>query len=483
MLFEKDKGFSVNVSKLAIAPRFASVASVALLSTFACSGEFSASDAISALGSRSGAPSTDVPAAAPVLEGAVYALTNGHDPAVQISAADDAQSDPDRGNSVIAYGRMSDGSLKQLGVYPTGGLGENIRNSGANPLASQDPLIVLQDEGLVIAVNAGSDSISSFTINNDMSLTPASLDVSTRGQSDARNPVSLTFEPHNRVLYVVNTGAYFDEDGEEATALPSDRNRQNASVLGFYVSESGELVELTKTEIPDVGENAGSIEFSTDGQSLVVTQRRTNTLEVINLSRKAMPLRDIYGQLAIETLDSNTPQPFGTDIVDLGEGEILLVSEGNNGASGRSALSSYAVDRSGLSSVSASTGEEDDPLITGFTFGCWVEFAQGPQGAFAFVANTPDGVMTSYSVAPDGTIALLASEAGNAGIEGDDAQNGGGVLDSEVVWPYLYQVVNNDSRIAVWHISDDGALTRQLDLEVVDTEELRARQFVGIGGF
>ena len=89
--------------------------------------------------------------------GAMYALTNQHDPSQQISASDDAPSEPDRVNQVVAYSRGTDGSLFQIGVYDTGGIGENIRASGANPLASQDPLIVSKDQRFVFAVNAGSE--------------------------------------------------------------------------------------------------------------------------------------------------------------------------------------------------------------------------------------------------------------------------------------------------------------------------------------
>ena len=454
------------------------------LATWACSDDDDDGASASRDGGAEDGDAGDAGAAddeSPAPAGAIYALTNGHNASEQISAADDAD-DEDRENAVIAYYRFGDGSLSEIGIYPTGGLGENIRNSGANPLASQDPLIVADDNQLLFAVNPGSDSITSFRIGEDMSLTVASEDVSTRGDSDARNPVSLAYDPDERVLYVVNTGAFFDGD-DEADTLPEDRNRTNASVVGFSVDDDGELELLEDSEIPNVGENAGSIEFSTDGSTLIVTQRRTNTIEIIPME-DGLPDRDGEGDIDIETLNANTDQPFGTDVLDLGEGDILLISEGNNGLAGQSALSSYIIDDQDLTEVSESTGEEDDPLLTGFTFGCWVEFAQGPEGAFAYVANTPDGVISSYTVEADGTIEVLEQEAGRAGIEDDDEQNGVGVLDSEVTWPYLYQVVNNDGRIAAWEIAADGELTRlPEDAEIVNTDELRGGMFVGLAGF
>ena len=407
--------------------------------------------------------------------GAMYALTNQHDPSQQISAADDAASEPFRVNQVVAYARGVDGSLQQLGVYDTGGIGENIRNSGANPLASQDPLIVSKDQRFVFAVNAGSESISSFVINADYSLTPASLNVSTTGSSGAQNPVSLTI--FENILYVANTGNYVDDAGNELDTLPEDRNRVNSSIIGFTIGDDGTLTELAGSEIPGAAANVGSVEFSSDGLSLAVTERRTNNIVSIGLDENRLPVSDSF-------VASVTPQPFGTDLYPADIGDILLVSEGNNGEPGLSALSSYLVQDDGsLTGISLSSGVAGDPLTTGFTFGCWVEFVETPNGDFAYVSNTPDGTITSFAVSDAGALTRLESEAANVGIGGDDTQNGGGVLDAEITFPYLYQVVNNDSRIAQYFINSEGGLDRQQNLEIVDPELFIPRMFVGVAGF
>ncbi len=416
-----------------------------------------------------------------VAVGAMYALTNQHDPSQQISTPDLA-SEPDRINQIVAYSRDANGELVQIGLYDTGGLGENIRNSGANPLASQDPLIVSKDKRFVFAVNPGSESISSFRINDDFSLTEASLNVSTSGESGAQNPVSLTvFED---ILYVVNTGNFVDDAGEELDALPADRNRTNASIIGFRIADDGSLSELAGSEITTVGANAGSIEFTEDGRNLYVTQRRTNDIIHIGLTEDHVPITYDGGEQRITAIPSITPQPFGTDLYPAENGTFLLVSEGNNGAEGLSALSSYRVEEGGaLTGISLSSGVEGDPLVTGFTFGCWVEFVETPTGDFAYVSNTPDGTITSYAVGDEGGLTRLESLAGTANIEGDDTQNGGGVLDAEIVYPYLYQVVNNDGRIAQFEIAEDGSLNRMQEVEITDTDLLRARMFVGLAGF
>ena len=405
----------------------------------------------------------------------IYALTNGHNLATQIAAAEDAV-DEEFVNQIVAYARSAEGVLTQIDVYDTGGLGENIRNSGANPLASQDPLIVSKDNRFVFAVNAGSESISSFLINDDFSLTPASLNVSTTGNSNAQNPVTLTiFED---TLYVANSGAFFDAEGNPATTLPDPRFRSASSIIGFTVNDDGTLTELAGSEIPNIGANAGSIEFSSDGGFLYITERRTNDIVTVEMDENQLPIG------VSSRITSITEQPFGTDLYPTENGDILLISEGNNGAPGLSALSSYLIEDSGdLTGISVSSGVAGDPLLTGFTFGCWVEFVETPTGDFAYVSNTPDGVISSFAVGDEGGLTILEQTAGVTGIEGDDTQNGAGVLDAEIVFPFLYQVVNNDSRIAQFVINEDGTLTRQEAVEVVDTELLRPRMFVGIAGF
>ncbi len=414
--------------------------------------------------------------------GAIYALTNQHNPATQISASADAADEPDRVNQVVAYSRGADGELVEIGVYDTGGVGENIRNSGANPLASQDPLILSKDQRFLFAVNAGSESISSFRILDDFSLEPASLGMSTLGASGSQNPVSLTvFED---ILYVANSGNFVDESGAELETLPADRNRTNAGIIGFRIGDDGTLTELPGSELAGIGANAGSIEFSSNGEFLYVTERRTNNILQVSLTADYIPLVYDSGEAAVSEVPSITEQPFGTDLYPTGDFDILLVSEGNNGATGLSALSSYRIEDNGaLTGISVSSGVEGDPLTTGFTFGCWVEFVETPNGDFAYVSNTPDGVITSYAVGDEGGLTVLESLAGSTGIEGDDTQNGAGVLDAEITYPFLYQVVNNDGRIAQFFINEDGTLTRQQDVEIVNTDLFRGGMFVGIAGF
>ena len=66
------------------------------------------------------------------------------------------------GNEIIAYGRNVDGSLQEGRRFATRG-----RGSGGvtDPLASQGSLTLTEDRSLLLAVNAGSGSISVFRVN------------------------------------------------------------------------------------------------------------------------------------------------------------------------------------------------------------------------------------------------------------------------------------------------------------------------------
>jgi hypothetical protein len=96
---------------------------------------------------------TSSPALADEVSGAVYVLSN--------SAA---------GNKVLIYGRHENGELTYSGSVPTGGKGTITPPPpngapGIDPLGSQGSLVY--HDGLLIAVNAGSNDISLFRAEDD----------------------------------------------------------------------------------------------------------------------------------------------------------------------------------------------------------------------------------------------------------------------------------------------------------------------------
>jgi hypothetical protein len=77
------------------------------------------------------------------------------------------QTDNTAGNEVVAYHRAVDGTLQLAGSYRTGGLGGQLADSVVDHLASRGSLGYDRAHGLLLAVNAGSDSVSVFRARGD----------------------------------------------------------------------------------------------------------------------------------------------------------------------------------------------------------------------------------------------------------------------------------------------------------------------------
>jgi hypothetical protein len=78
----------------------------------------------------------------------------GADHAVFVQTNDPA------GNSIVAYARHDDGTLTWAATYPTGGNGARAAGAAVDPLASQSSLVIDNEHGLLLAPNAGSNTVT-----------------------------------------------------------------------------------------------------------------------------------------------------------------------------------------------------------------------------------------------------------------------------------------------------------------------------------
>ena len=124
--------------------------------------------------SRSVPPARSPPPSPDAHAGAVYTLSN-------LAG----------GNSVVAFSRSGNGALSPLGTYPTGGLG-----AGAG-LGSEGSVVLSHDGRILLAVDAGSDSITSFRVGKSGALAWAD-----RVPSGGDHPISVT--TNGRLVYAVN---------------------------------------------------------------------------------------------------------------------------------------------------------------------------------------------------------------------------------------------------------------------------------------
>jgi 6-phosphogluconolactonase (cycloisomerase 2 family) len=299
------------------------------------------------------------------------------------------------GNAVLTFERRGDGSLTAAGSTPSGGAGTG------GGLGSQGAVIVSSDGRMVFAVNAGSDSISSFAV------TRSGLRLVDTAASGGDRPTSITYR--KGVLYVLNAGS------------PN-------SISGFTVRH-GELTPLPGSTRPlsAPSTDPAQVEFSPNGKVLVVTERATNVLTSYTVDRHG-----IAGPPA--SFPSTGTTPFGFAFTRWG---TLVVS---NAAS--TGASSYSVGRDGrIASITA--------LATGQAAACWTVVTKN--GRYAYTTNTAAGSVSSFAISRDGSLSLLAAVA---------ATTGGSPGDAAISRDGRFLYIGNGSQRAInaFRIGSDGSL-------------------------
>jgi 6-phosphogluconolactonase len=318
------------------------------------------------------------------------------------------------GNAVLAYDRAADGALSFQGAYATGGLG-----SGAG-LGSQSAVTLSQNNRWLFAVNAGSNQVSAFAVEQ------GGLALIDTVDSGGALPVSLT--NHDNLLYVLNAGG-------------------SGNITGFRVTRRGRLIPIPGSTQPlsnggaGAAPGVGQIAFTPDGRSLVVTEKSTNLIDTY-------PVED--GRAGSPVMHpSSGATPFGFDISRTG---VVIVSEAFGGAPGASALSSYRVDGDALDLLSPS-------VPTTQTAACWVVISKN--GRYAYTTNAGSGSISSYRVGRYGRIALLEAVAGSTGA-------GSSPIDMAISnnGAFLYALSANAHTISVFQIGADGSLASLGSLDV-----------------
>jgi 6-phosphogluconolactonase len=321
-----------------------------------------------------------VPAMANSGKDNVYTLTN--------SAA---------GNSVLVFDRDADGSLTAAGSVASGGLGSGLGSQGA---------VILDDHAhRLFAVNAGSDTVSSFAVTKD------GLELVDTAPSGGDLPISLTYD--HGVLYVLDAGA------------PN-------SISGLRVDHDGDLSTLAGSTRPLSAPQTGpaQVQFSPHGDVLVVTEKATNRITTFVVDKDGLAGAPAWFPSAGGT-------PFGFAFA---KHDRIVVSD----AAPPSGASSYQVNEDGT--VSTITGV----AATGQPSACWTVVTKN--GRYAYTANTGAGSISGYEIGHDGSLTVLDGgiAATTGGSPGDSAITGNG--------RFLY-VRNGIGAINAFRIGHDGSLT------------------------
>ena len=409
-------------------------------------------------------------------QGAVYVQTNALD-----------------GNEIASFGRNLDGTLFHIGDYATGGAGstEFDGGEGLDPLISADSIIAVQNEQFLVTVNAGSDTVTSFRIEDDFSLTRI-----TTIASGGVGPNSLAYS--NGYLYVSN----IDRDGFALgdPAVPRGEPNDEGNVTGFFMNSEGVLTPLPNSTF-DLDNRPADIGFSADGTRLIVTSitagsaalpgpGAANSVAVLGIGGKG----EITGMVGSATGTQvgnadgrNLASAIDFDTAIVGGREFVVVTEAREfNAQGAppalpalqsGSVSVYELNADGSLTETTQDFALGDPGASPFAPGnqltaCWIDF--GADGTTFYVSNAITASISSLSLNSDGTVELLEQVAAE-GVSGfaNGATTGpevfgttDGFIDLDVSSDgrYLYQLEGLSGEISVYSVDGGGALTQIQDL-------------------
>jgi len=321
------------------------------------------------------------------------------------------QTNQPSGNQIAVYDRHRDGTLSFKAAYATGGNGGVAAGAPSDPLASQGSLVTAEHGRVLLAVNAGSDTVSVFALRDDR------LKLRQVISSGGSFPASIAVR--GDLVYVMNSGGVGRLQGYW---LSGERL--------YAIGGSGRSLGLANATPPNFLTSPGQVGFSPDGSRLIVTTKASGSQIDVWRVRYNGRLSDDPVKNA-----STSPVPFA-----------------------------FAFDRHGrLISIEAAMGQlstydvkRDDTLVgagtttsNGQTALCWIAFARG----FYYGTNTGSNTISSFRVAHDGTPTLVAAVA---------ATTDTGPTDMAVSADqrYLYVQGGAAGSVDVFHVGWNGSLTR-----------------------
>jgi 6-phosphogluconolactonase (cycloisomerase 2 family) len=283
--------------------------------------------------------------------------------------------DPEQ-NSVLAFDRAADGALTPAGEFRTGGRGGSQRDNPFDPLASQESLVFDRAHKMMIAVNAGSNTVTTFRVRGGR-LTDRRT-VSSGGDFPSSIAVS------GRTVYVLNSGGTTNVTGFRMTRHGLRPLRDSTREIGV----TNDAVPLFTDSPPQVG-------FSPDGKHLVITTKSANTIEVFAVDRNGM----LSDQAVSNKSVGAVPFSFAFD-----QGGHLLVTE-----AAKSGVTSYTLEDDGKLDVITPSVESGQQVL------CWITRA----GNFFYGTNPGSSTISLYAVDAQGKVSIKGENGviANAGGE------------------------------------------------------------------
>jgi 6-phosphogluconolactonase (cycloisomerase 2 family) len=277
---------------------------------------------------------------------------------------------------MVVFTRGATGALVETSRTSTGGNGRtNNAPFSTSNLDSQGGVDLSDDQHLVFAVNAGSDTLSSFRVKPGGGLEL----VGSVPTGDA--PFSV--DSHGDLVYVLN-----EDDG---------------TIQGYRASDTGQLTPIPGSVEPlsvtGSGAAAAQIGFDPSGNVLTVPHRLTapaapaDRIDTFVLGSDGTPSAAVVNDADGASPSNFIPFGFAYD----GNGHLLVTNAGD------ASISSYE--------LNTTTGALTfiDNQGTGGSNPCWLAIT--PDSKFAFAGDSGADVVSRLEIAANGTLTALAPAA------------------------------------------------------------------------
>jgi 6-phosphogluconolactonase (cycloisomerase 2 family) len=319
------------------------------------------------------------------------------------------------GNTIHVFRRGDDGTLTAAGRYATGGKGGDQVDAPTDSLASQGSLVYDDRSHLLMAVNAGSGTVTTFRVQGQK--------LTHRRTVGSGGDFPSSIAVRGKLAYVMNAGG-------------------KGSVQGFRITSAGlkplsysnRSLGLDNNKVPLFSSSPGQVAFTPDGRALVVTTKSANTVEVfpVRADGRATPW-PVVNKSAGEV-------PFAITFDRDGR---MLVAEAKN-----STVTTYKVRSDGRLKVL------QKPLPNGQDTLCWLERA----GSFFYGGNTGNSTVTGYRADRHGRLSL----SNDVGIATPPSAKSQGVIDLAVTPDEKFLYVQNavSGTVDGFRIGRDGSLTK-----------------------
>jgi DNA-binding beta-propeller fold protein YncE len=316
------------------------------------------------------------------------------------------QTDAVSGNAIAVYDRAAAGTLRAAGIYPTGGLGGVLNGSVVDHLASQGSLAYDRTRGLLYAVNAGSNTVTVFSVSGDHLVRRQVIG------SGGTFPVSIAVR--GDLLYVLNA-------------------RDGGSVQGF-LRIGAALVKvpawhrdlgLNPAQTPEFTSTPGQVAFTPDGTRLIVTTKGNgNDIDVFAVGPGGLSAKP-----AVNADPGNVP--FGITF-DAG-GHLAVAEAGDN------AVATFTINPDRTLTLAGR-------VATGQAATCWI----ASDGTEFYASNAGSGTLSGYGDDGSGSLQPLGTTATDAGTVDAAASSDG---------QYLYVQTGAKGIVDEYRVNPGGSLT------------------------